>query len=184
MRRTNQVLDADWEALLPVELVESQLRLDDDNDLETDLIISIRNSALQYCELATNLAFVSGEFSETLNADKCVFVLEAEIDTITSIHRANDAGELTLVDSSDYVAHIYNDYTKVILSNTGSEIDRCKVVFNTIARNVLPPTIKSVALLICGHLYENREAVVLGSAPNEIPLGVDSILSKHKLTYL
>ena len=39
-----------------------------------------------------------------------------------------------------------------------------------------PPAHVATYLLLVGHLYENREAVTVGQAPNEIPLGVESLL--------
>jgi uncharacterized phiE125 gp8 family phage protein len=40
----------------------------------------------------------------------------------------------------------------------------------------VPQTIKQAILLLVGHWYENREAVVIGPAPTSIPMAVDALL--------
>lgn len=44
----------------------------------------------------------------------------------------------------------------------------------------IPPTIKSAMLLMVGHLYENREAVVTGPIATALPLAVESLLNMNK----
>lgn len=45
----------------------------------------------------------------------------------------------------------------------------------------LPPEIRAAMLLMLGHLYEHREAVNIGSAPNELPLGVEALLRPRRV---
>ena len=39
-----------------------------------------------------------------------------------------------------------------------------------------PATVKAAMLLTIGHLYENRESVVIGQTAIELPLGVKALL--------
>lgn len=43
----------------------------------------------------------------------------------------------------------------------------------------LPADIRAAALLIIGHLYENREAVVIGATATELPMGVNLLLAPY-----
>jgi uncharacterized phiE125 gp8 family phage protein len=44
----------------------------------------------------------------------------------------------------------------------------------------IPPQFKQGILLLVGHWYENREAVVLGSVPMEVPLAVSHLLLPYR----
>ena len=46
---------------------------------------------------------------------------------------------------------------------------------------VLNDDITSAILLYIGHLYENREAVVIGNAATRVPLAVESLLQPYKI---
>lgn len=43
----------------------------------------------------------------------------------------------------------------------------------------LPEDVRAAALLIIGHLYENREAVVVGTIATELPMGVEMLLAPY-----
>jgi uncharacterized phiE125 gp8 family phage protein len=45
----------------------------------------------------------------------------------------------------------------------------------------MPDSIRTGLLLMVGHLFENREAVVLGSTPSELPLSVQFFLAQHRV---
>lgn len=44
----------------------------------------------------------------------------------------------------------------------------------------VPAPIKQAILLLVGHWYENREAVVLATQPAKVPLGVESLLLPYR----
>lgn len=45
----------------------------------------------------------------------------------------------------------------------------------------IPATLRHAALLLIGHMYENREAVVNGQPPHEVPLAYASLIRSHRL---
>lgn len=45
--------------------------------------------------------------------------------------------------------------------------------------SAVPPDIVAAMLLLLGSLDQNREAVVIGTIVNELPLGVDYLLSPY-----
>lgn len=47
----------------------------------------------------------------------------------------------------------------------------------------IPEPIRTAILLMVGHFYENREAVIVGQAPTELPLGVDALLFPYRVFY-
>lgn len=42
-----------------------------------------------------------------------------------------------------------------------------------------PADVRSAALLIIGHLYENRESVIIGTISSELPMGVEMLLAPY-----
>lgn len=48
-----------------------------------------------------------------------------------------------------------------------------------VGHEVLPADVRSAALLIIGHLYEHREAVVIGTGVTELPMGVELLLAPY-----
>lgn len=45
----------------------------------------------------------------------------------------------------------------------------------------LPPDVRAAALLIIGHLYENREAVVIGTIASELPMAVEHLIQPYRI---
>lgn len=43
----------------------------------------------------------------------------------------------------------------------------------------LPEDVRAAVLLIVGHLFENREAAVVGSVSSELPMGVEMLLAPY-----
>lgn len=48
----------------------------------------------------------------------------------------------------------------------------------------VPESVKAAIKLLVGHLYENREAVVVGTIVAEVPFAVKALLSPHQRMYL
>ena len=47
--------------------------------------------------------------------------------------------------------------------------------------DALPADLKRAALLMVGHLYENREAVVIGTIPSTLPMAVEYLRQPHRI---
>lgn len=46
----------------------------------------------------------------------------------------------------------------------------------------LPADVRAAALLIIGHLYENRESVIIGTISSELPMGVEMLLAHYVIS--
>lgn len=44
----------------------------------------------------------------------------------------------------------------------------------------VPQAIRQALLLLIGHWYQNREAVVIGPTPNQLPMAVDALLAPYR----
>ncbi|MBA7592232.1 hypothetical protein ES708_34410 [subsurface metagenome] len=52
------------------------------------------------------------------------------------------------------------------------------------AHLIIPEPIKQALKLIIGHLYENREEVLVGKTAIRIPLSAESLLGPYRIFYL
>lgn len=57
----------------------------------------------------------------------------------------------------------------------------CITISVTAGHEKLPGDIRAALLLLIGHLYENRESVVIGTISSEVPMGVAMLLAPHKI---
>ena len=47
--------------------------------------------------------------------------------------------------------------------------------------NQIPESLRSAILLMIGHLYENREPVLVGTIASELPMGVHALIQRYKM---
>lgn len=62
---------------------------------------------------------------------------------------------------------------------SGPAVVEIDYVLGTAAEDVDAGLVAAFSLLV-GHFYENREAVTVGGAPAELPLGVEYLLARHR----
>ncbi len=75
------------------------------------------------------------------------------------------------------------DYLNRFVFATQEEMDAA-VATGTAGRNpmLVNDAIRAAILLTVGHLYANREDVIVGVAAEEIPIGARHLLRPHRLT--
>lgn len=57
--------------------------------------------------------------------------------------------------------------------------DAISITFD-VGYEVLPAALKMACLMMVGHLYEHREAVVMGATAIELPLGVQALIDPYR----
>lgn len=57
----------------------------------------------------------------------------------------------------------------------------CVVITATAGYAQTPPDVEAALLLLIGHLYENRESVVIGTATAALPMGVEMLLAPYRI---
>lgn len=71
-------------------------------------------------------------------------------------------------------------FTEISLAQAG----QVSIEFTAQTPKEVWPVIKTAILLLVGHWYENREAVVIGMTSNTLPIGVDRLLSPLKMRWV
>jgi len=178
----------------PIDLDAAKLHLKMDGIDADDLLIAAQLSAARaMCEANLSQAFVTTSFLLKLDGwptDRCG-VVEREIllprcplISVASVSYRDAADALTVMSTSDYDV-LTGKPGRVALKPAASwpsvdplRRDSVEIAFTAGygSATAVPPNIKAAVLLMLGHLYINREAVVAGSM-TEVPLTVSALLS-------
>jgi uncharacterized phiE125 gp8 family phage protein len=162
---------------------------------EDDLITALITAAREYCEGYTGRALAT----QTLEAYPPYFPRKDEIEipypplqSVTSVKYKNSAGaETTMVVDTDYiidadsnVGRIVLPYAKTWPTATLYTVNPIKIryVAGYYEANPIPKMIKQAMLLLIGHWYENREALLVGQGTmsKKIEFAVDALLSMYR----
>lgn len=173
----------------PITLAQAkaQCRVDisDDDDLFNDLIIP---SARQYIEEATRRAFITQTWRLSLECwpDRNYIQLpKPPLVSVTSVTYTDNAGSATVLSSALYGVDTDSEPGRVVLnygevwpSATLRTMNPIQIIYvaGYGAASAVPARFKQAILLLVGHWYENREAIVLGTISKEIELAVNSLI--------
>lgn len=179
--------------------VESHLRLtfDDTYDgVDRTWLINRITAAREYCENKTGIAFAT----QTLEAYMYGFPCEKYIDlpklplqSVISVKYKDYTGvETTLSENIDYIVDTDSLVGKIVLpyaknwpTFTPYPVNPVKIryIVGYSDSNKIPEIIKQAMLLLIGHWYENREAVVTGSISKEVEFAVSCLLSQYRVRW-
>ena len=166
----------------PVNVAEAaiHLRLVPDDDSEDEaIIIPIITAAREYCEAITGQALAI----ETVTA----YPDRVGADPIELPHGPVRSVTLVTVTDESGTATPFDDYRFDPVRGTvtlGEVPDGSQVAItyeSGYTKKELPKTIRQAMLLLIGHWYENREAVVVGAiASIEVKTTVETLLRIHR----
>jgi len=173
----------------PVTLVETKLHLRVDNSTEDALITRLITVARRYCEQVSGRSYVNQTMTGGLScwpADGVIRLPYLPLSGVTSIKYTDSAGtEHTLANTvygvDTKLGLIYLKQDQSWPSTTLRTYDPITVTwvsgYGATAAPV-PDIYKQATLLMVGHLYENREAVVAqqGITMGTLPLALDALL--------
>jgi uncharacterized phiE125 gp8 family phage protein len=165
---------------------------------EDDLISALITAAREYCEGYTGRALAT----QTLEAYPPQFPCRSEIEipypplqSVTSVKYTNSAGtETTMTVNTDYIVDADSNVGRIVLPYAGVWPTATLYTVNPIkiryvagyyASNPIPKMIKQAMLLLIGHWYESREAVLIGQGTmsKKIEFAVDALLSMYKVRW-
>ena len=194
----------------PVTLAEAKahLRVDiaNDDSLITDLIASARQAAESHTRraLVTQTWRLSldrfpgkplpwwdgvregAEIPEPANA---VELPRPPLQSVTAVTAYDDTDAATVMPAADYFVDTDREPGRIVLRSgkTWPSVTRVangvEVVFvaGYGAASAVPQAIRQGILMLVGHTYENREAVVTDGAAAELPLGVAALWRPYRV---
>lgn len=179
--------------LSPITLAEAKVQCRISDTSEDALVATLINAAREYIENTTGI--VCGTATKVLlyNAftDRLP-IYRAPVASVTSVsYTAADGTETTLASNQYRMRERHGVVT--LQPAYGITWPATEVIDGAVTVTVsagyasnaaTPDAIRTAALMLVAHWYDNREPVVIGSTANTVPFGVDALLTPYQLQVL
>ncbi len=168
-----------------ITLAEAKAHLRVEHEEEDALIQSLVDAAVLNLEHDTGRAFRVREESLVLDSWPTTLVLPWwPVRSVVSITYVDPLGntqtlENYALDTRRFPAKLrpaYGEAWPEVLPGNGVVEIKLEVGMET-----LPEDLKRAALLMVGHLYEHREAVVIGTITSTLPMAVEYLVQPHRI---
>lgn len=161
---------------------------------EDTLVTNLIKAARQWCENYQSRAYINQTWDMVLDGfpDRdWIYLPRPPISSVTSVTYIDYSGTSQTMSTSDYgvdttgePGRLYLKYNKS-WPTTYAEMNCITIRYICgygATATYVPQSIKQAILMLVGHWYNNREAVMTGSISKEIELAVSSLLS-HEQVY-
>lgn len=178
----------------PVSLDEAKLHLRVDGTEEDDYIAGRIAAAREACELEARRAFVTRTLDLSIACwpDYVLGLPMPPLVSVTSISYTDVDGNVSTLSASNYVVNANVEpgliirkpsasWPSVALLPGPSIVVRYVAGFGTAAD--VPAVYKQAILLTLGHMYENRESVIVGTIATQLPDAVSKLLSMDRVSW-
>lgn len=169
------------EAAQHLKLADTQAQADALPD--ADLIKGLVTASREVVENYTNRLLRQANYE--LSGDMLpgsVYIPKSPIVQTILVKYNSTTGEKTL-DNTGYVLEGESEPAKLHINrlhDAAPLANGAKIQF-TAGYNEVPESLKAAMKLIIGHLYENREAVVIGASANEVPLASEYLMQPYRV---
>lgn len=159
------------------------------HNLEDSLITTIRNAAIRWVEQYCNTSLGRIEAYGHMSHFKTDFFPVGPVASIEKVEFETDnSGTLSTLNGSKYHKDIKTEPARIAFSDVPAPYEYAlmpvKVTFTYGHDSAsIPPNITAAVLLVCGHLYENRQEEITGTITTRLKLGVDALLSTERILY-
>ena len=166
------MLESLTQSAAAVTLVEAKAHMRvtyaDDNTLITSQILM----AQQLVESQTRLTLSSAQWQVTTQ-DREIALEWGDLATVDEVATIAKDGTATVI--TDFTQPNYNGARYVYIGDA-TEGPTFRVKYTTQANADKIQLLKQAVLMTVGHFYENREQIVMGAKPEEMPLGAVHIM--------
>ena len=181
----------------PVSRTEAKLHLRVDTTTDDTWIDNAIQAAREYAETVTGRAFITQTLALKLEGfpnGQPLWLPRPPLVSVTSVAYVDPNGNTQSWASNAYELSQPSgpraSYARILpLWGTQYPVTRPQMEAVTVtyvagygAASAVPQAIKSAILLLVGHLYANREAVVMDLRVADLPLGVQALLSPYMVT--
>jgi uncharacterized phiE125 gp8 family phage protein len=181
-------------AVEPVSTTEAKLHCRIDGTAEDTLIAMLIQAARELAENETNRALITQAWTAYLDAFPKVgylYLPKPPLGVVNSVKYYDYDGVLQTMPSTSYdVGMTGTTPAKLCLAQNAywptsirQRPDAVRIEFTCgygAAGSAVPASIRAAMLLLIGHWYENREAVVTGTIATEIPQSAQRLLWSYK----
>jgi uncharacterized phiE125 gp8 family phage protein len=180
-------------AIEPIDIDDiAKLDLKVDDTVEDDLIEILIQAARESVENRTNRSLITQTREVRLDwfpSSDTIILPNGPVQSVTSIQYYDDNNDLTTLSNNDYWVDINSTIPRIVIKNYWpSSYSRPNAViiiyvagYGTAATTV-PATLRKAMLLILGHLYENRQSVIVSGSPTgvvEMPMGAEYLMNQY-----
>ena len=168
--------------------------ISEDNQIEMWI-----TAAREYCENATGRGLATQTIEQYLDHFpylNCIELVNPPLQSVASVVYKDSAGnETTLVEDTDYIVDTDSSVGRIVLPY--SKLWPIFIPYSVNAVTItltagyftsrpIPKPIKQAILLLIGHWYENREAVMTGAVnmTKKIEFAVDNLLAMYQVRWL
>lgn len=174
----------------PISLQEAKLYLRVDANDEDTLIAGLITVAREYVERITGRALITQTWQQVLDRFPSVFALpKPPLRAVVSIAYKTEDGLTHVIPATDYVVDAASEPARIVpapglawpsdtLYPVGGVVVEFEAGYGDAADVPIP--IKQAILLLVGHFYEHREAVIVGSNATLLPFAVAALLSPYR----
>ena len=179
----------------PIALSEAKLFLKVDTSDDDALIGTIISSAREYVENFTGYQLLSATYTQYLdkfpNKNTAIELLMNPVSAVTHVKYYDSDNTLQTWNTSNYDTDLKGKPARITLANDATfptVYDRTNAVeikfvagYASTSATGFPKQLLNAMYLIIGHLYENRQDVIVGSIVTEMKKGADSILRQYRI---
>ncbi len=168
--------------------LRAQVRVDDVG--ENSLLMAQAMAAQMHIERVTGRRLTERTATATVEA-WAVYRLMAAPCTVTAVGYTDAVGAPAVLPETDWVVRPWGGDMALLRLAVGASAptlgdDGVISVTATLgyAENDCPEPLRLAALLLTGHWYRNREAVVVGVASAVLPKAVDELIAPYRVSWL
>lgn len=157
--------------------------------LEDDLIESIRNASIRYVEDLTNTNFgriTAVGYLPTFRHSYFPVGPVVEVSGVT--YETDNSGTTADLSGSMYHTDIKTNPARIAFSDYPAPYEFALMPVGVsftygYAYDAVPANLIAAVKLVCGHLYENRQAEITGTITTMLKMGVDALCAGDRIMY-
>lgn len=179
--------------LKPISVAALKTHLRIDSADEDEYLAALIDVATQFVEERAWRALLTQTREIALDAWPCGREVElpfSPIQSVESVKYTTTLGDEVVVALENFVLNAVCEPGKLVLRGGAGWPDgeleasaaiRVQYVCGWDEAAKIPPNLVHAVRLMCGHLYENREVVVVGTTAAQIPTGIDALIDPFRL---
>lgn len=184
-------------ALEPVSRTEAKLHCRIDADMVDDdtLVDALVKAAREWVEQRTRRALITQTWDlwqDDWPVGDEFRLPQPPLQSVTHVKYVDEDAATTTWSSANYLVDTFSEPGRVVMKGSASwpsatlqDVNAVNVRFVAgygSAGTAVPQPIRQAMLMLIGHWYENREAILAtGAMPKEVPLAVDALLWPYRV---
>ena len=170
------------------------LRIEASFTMDDDLILSYINAASKYASEVVGRKLINETVQVSIDGFSSTIVLPfTPVSSVSEVQYYDGDNASQTLNTTDFYLYNFDNKTELVFKDnttiptTYNRRDAVNITFITgmgAASSDITPTITKAIRLLVAHWYENRSSTVVGFAVNEIPMGVESMLSSERIGWV